>query len=267
MKTGILYLLLSFFSITMIKAQEKQKDTLFFSIDKYYTISPTIIPNLSNQTYSERIELDKQRMIKTKTNGYVYFVGDGFLTKGLKPKKILSIKEYIENRQFYHDGKYNKIIDKWKLKDSLTDKYTLFFVNGDEFIRPRHLVYNSYYPIREGEKLISNKIKDTLFFNYDINYINTHIEIPNHYYLYDSSGINHGTFFFEEINVINNLNPKEILNLKNFIHTSRFYDESKKEKLKDDELAYFFSNYVVFLAKKDNKKTRYIEAQPRFAIE
>jgi hypothetical protein len=157
MKIHISLLILSFFSITILTAQKKNKDTLFFNIDKYYIISPTIIPNLSNQTYSERLEREKQQMNHTKTNGYIFFVGDGFLTKGLKPKKILSIKDYIENRKFYLDGKYNQIIDKWKLKDSLTDKYILYFVNGDEFIRPRDLVYFSYYPIREGKNVITNK--------------------------------------------------------------------------------------------------------------
>jgi hypothetical protein len=37
--------------------------------------------------------------------------------KGLNQKKILSIKDYIENRKFYCDGKHNQIIDKWKLKE------------------------------------------------------------------------------------------------------------------------------------------------------
>jgi hypothetical protein len=36
--------------------------------------------------------------------------------KRAKAKKI-SIKDYIENRKFYCDGKHNQIIDKWKLKD------------------------------------------------------------------------------------------------------------------------------------------------------
>jgi hypothetical protein len=42
------------------------------------------------------------------------------------------------------------------------DKYVIFFVNGNEFIQPRHLEYNSYYPI--GENAVNNKVKDTLFF-------------------------------------------------------------------------------------------------------
>jgi hypothetical protein len=39
--------------------------------------------------------------------------------KRAKAKKILSIKDYIENRKFYCDGKHNQIIDKWKLKESI----------------------------------------------------------------------------------------------------------------------------------------------------
>jgi hypothetical protein len=62
--------------------------------------------------------------------------------KRAKAKKILSIKDYIENRKFYCDGKHNQIIDKWKLKEFLIDKYVIFFVNGNEFIQPRHLEYN-----------------------------------------------------------------------------------------------------------------------------
>lgn len=46
-----------FFSIAVLKAQDSKKDTLFFSVDKYYTISPTITPNLSNQTPLARIYL------------------------------------------------------------------------------------------------------------------------------------------------------------------------------------------------------------------
>jgi hypothetical protein len=88
--------------------------------------------------------------------------------KGLKPKKILSIKDYIENRKFYCDGKHNQIIDKWKLKEFFIDKYVIFFVNGNEFIQPRHLEYNSY-PIGKGENAVNNKVKDTLFFKLIIN--------------------------------------------------------------------------------------------------
>jgi hypothetical protein len=269
MKTNISLVVLSFFFITVLKAQEKSKDTLFFDLDKYYTISPTIIANFSNQTYSERLERKKQQMNHTKTNGYIFFVGDGYLTKGLKPQKILSIKDYIENRKFFFDGKYNQIIDKWKLKDSLTDKYILYFVNGDEFIRPRDLEYFSYYPIREGKNVIANKIKDTLFFKLDNNYVYESKNNLKSYILKDSSRSNNGTFFFQEVKAKNNQNikPKETLSLESFVRSSRFYDKNKQRKLNDDNLAYFFSNYVVFLERYTLEKTEYIQVEAGIEIE
>ncbi|WP_016990122.1 hypothetical protein [Flavobacterium sp. ACAM 123] len=270
MKINISLLILSFFSGATLMAQERKKDTLFFSLDYYYTISPTITPNLSNQIYSERIEFKKQQLKHTKTNGYILFVGDGFLTKGLKPKKILSIKEYIENRKFYFDGQYNQIIDKWKLKNSLTDKHTIYFVNGNEFIHPRYLEYYSYYPIGKGENAINNNnVKDTLFFKLDNSYINESKSVAEQYLLKDGSGSSSGTFFFKEFKEKNNLHPtpKEILSLENFVHSSRFYDKNKQQKLDDYELANFFSNYVVFLVEDIHGKTKYIQVKSSFLIE
>lgn len=264
MKTHISLIILSFFSITVLKAQEKSKDTLFFNVDKYYTISPTIIPNLSNQTYSERLERKKQQMNHTKTNGYIFFVGDGLLTKGLKPKKILSIKEYIENRKFYFDGKYNQIIDEWKLKDSLTDKYTIYFVNGNEFIHSKDLEYFSYYPIRDGEKIITNKIKDTLYFKLDNSYVYESKYEPNSFLLKDIKG--NEIFYFSGIELVKNLKPNEILCLKKTIRSSRFYDKTKVQKLNNYKLGIYFNNYVIFLVKKKNNVTEYIRVEPTEVI-
>ncbi|MDD5151200.1 MAG: hypothetical protein PHC28_12125 [Flavobacterium sp.] len=264
MKTHISLLILSFFSITVLTAQEKSKDTIFFNVDRYYTLSPTMTPNLSNQTYSDKIELDKQRMIHTKTNGYIFFVGDGFLTKGLKPKQILSIKDYIENRKFYFDGKYNQIIDQWKLKDSLTDKYTIYFVNGNEFIHPKFLEYHSYYPIGKGENVITNKIKDTLFFKQDKSYVFESKYEPNSFLLKDSKG--NEIFYFRGIELVKNLKPNEILCLKKTIRSSRFYDKNKVQKLNNYKLGIYFNNYVIFLVKKKNNVTEYIRVEPTEVI-
>jgi hypothetical protein len=269
MKKHISLLLLTFFSIAVLKAQEKKKDALFFSIDKYYTISPTIIPNLSKQSYSEHEIVKKQQMNHTKTNGYVFFVGNGFLTKDLKPKKILSIKKYIENRKFYFDGKHNQIIDKWKLKDSLTEKYTIYFINGNEFIQPRYIEYYSYYPIGKGENAVNNKIKDTLFFELDNSYVYQSKTVNKEYFIKDSSGSNNGTFFFQEIQAKNNqkIKPEEILSLENFVRSSKFFDKNKQRKLNDDNLAHFFSNYVVFLVEDNLDTTKYIQVKSSIMIE
>lgn len=264
MKTHISLLILSFFSTIALTAQDKSKDTLFFSVDKYYTISPTITPNLSNQNYSDNMELEKQRMIHTKTNGYIYFVGDGFLTKGLNPKQVLSIKDYIENRKFYFDGKYNQIIDPLKLKDSLTDSYTIYFVNGNEFIHPRYLEYHTYNPIGTRENDISNKVKDTLFFKLDNNYVYQSKYEPKSYFLKDSKG--NEIFYFKEIELVKHLKTNEILSLKKTIRSSRFYDKTKVQKLNNYKLGIYFNNYVIFLVKKKNNVTEYIRVEPTEVI-
>jgi hypothetical protein len=267
MKKYTSLLLLTFFSIAILKAQERPKDTLFFNIDKYYTISPTIIPNLSKQTYLERVVIEKQQMNHTRTNGYIFFVGDGFLTKGLQPKKILSIKEYIENRKFYFDGKYNKIIDKRKLKDLLTDKYIIYFVNGNEFIQPRYLEYCSYYPIGKGENAINNKVKDTLFFKLDNKYIYQSKYEPKTYLLKESHDVTSGGFYFETIQTINNLERKEILSLEKFVRSSKSYNETKTEKIDDYKLWEYFNNYVVVLVEEVLGEKNYIQVKSGYAIE
>lgn len=266
MKSHITFTLILLCFIVNLIAQEKTKDTLFFSIDKYYTISPTISPNISNQTYEQQMKSEKEQIMHTKTNGYVFFIGNGYLTKGLKPKKILSIKDYLENRKFYFDGVYNKIIDKRKLEDSLINKYKIYFVNGDEFIEPRYFKYNSYYPIGKGENAITNKIKDTLFFKLDNEYVYKSKNGSKDYLLKDSSRIFDGTFFFNKAQRVSDLNPKKVLSLKEFVQSSRFYDNNKQTKINDYELMEYLSQYVIFLVS-ENKKTEYIQVEPSCVIE
>lgn len=266
MKKHIVFILIVFFIAGNIKAQIRTKDTLFFNIDPYYSISPTITPNLSNRTYSEMEEAHKEQMKHTQTNGYIYFVGNGYLTKNLKPKKVLSIKDYIENRTFYLDGKYNKIVDKWKLKDSLTNKYKIYFVHGDEFIEPRFLEYNSYYPIGKGEDAIVNKVKDTLCFKLDTKYVKTYAQIPDHFYLSDSgNAATSGAFFLRKVQSSNHIKFKNLLSIEEFVHSSRFYNKDKTQKLNDYELAEYLSNYVLFLVR--DQKTQYVQVEPGFVIE
>lgn len=266
MKAHLIIIFLFFF-IVIPRAQERKKDTLFFNIDKYYIVSPTIIPNLSNQTYSERVEAEKQQIKQTRTNGYIFFVGNGYLVKGLKPKKILSIKDYIENRKFYFDGKYNEIIDKRKLKDSLADKYIIYFVNGNEFIQPRYLEYISYYPINNGENIITNKIKDTLFFKLDNKYVYKSKHDSISFLLEDGHDVTNGGFYFETVQALNNLKPKEILSLEKYVRSSKSYNENRKEKLNDYELWEYFNNYIVILIEETSGKKKYIQVKSGYAIE
>ena len=123
------------------------------------------------------------------------------------------------------------------------------------------LIYSFSTPILKAQE----KSKDTLFFNYNNGYIRTYAEIPHHFYLNDSSDGRNGSFFFKEGEIKNNLNPKKIMSLKRFIRSSEFYN--KKKNLKDDKLAVFLSNYIVFLVKNTHKKVIYIQVQAGVEIE
>jgi hypothetical protein len=112
------------------------------------------------------------------------------------------------------------------------------------------------------------KVKDTLFFSYDTQYIITFTEIPNHYYIEDSSGGNVGDFFFAEVQKIKNFKTKKReINLKEYIRSSKFYDENRRLKLRDYALTDYLENYVIFLVKTENGKKSYIQVEASFEIE
>lgn len=244
--------------VITINAQEKPKDTLFFALEKNYTISPTLTANMANLSNPDLIAATEEELKNTNTLGYIYFIGNGFLYTGLKPKKILSIKDFIENRNFYMDGKYNNVVDVYKLNDSLFRKYTIFFVIGKEFIQPRVIEYKQYYTNmdKEGNRLPHPLTKkDTLYFNYDEKYITPSKHAKNKFILNGENCIGGAAFSFdfEFKELRENLKPQLILDLKKYIHSSRFYD------LKDGgpecfSLAYYMDNYVlIFVQKNDNK--------------
>ncbi|KUJ60869.1 hypothetical protein AR687_15805 [Flavobacteriaceae bacterium CRH] len=163
------------------------------------------------------------------------------------------------------DGKYNKIVDEGKLQDSLTNKYTIFFVNGDQFISPRQLLYYSYYPIRQGNKSIENKIKDILFFKLDNEYVYKSKDLNNGssiYLIKDSS--KNEVFYFQELETVNNLKPNEILSLQNYVTASRIYNKNDLHKLSEVYFMKFLRNYVVYLV---NGKNQYIKVDPLTVME
>lgn len=108
------------------------------------------------------------------------------------------------------------------------------------------------------------KQKDTLFFHYDKKYIKTYNEMPQQLYLYDSSEGSRGSFFFKEVEIKQNLNPKKISCLKIFVRSSEYY---KNKKLDNYKLASFLNTYIVFLTKKENGKIQYIQLESSFEIE
>lgn len=112
------------------------------------------------------------------------------------------------------------------------------------------------------------KVKDTLFFTYDSQYIITHKEIPNHFYIKDGSGINVGDFYFIGVQKINNYkNKSKEISLKEYIRSSKFYDEKRWLKLKDYDLSTYLKKYVIFLVKTENGKKSYLQVESSFEIE
>jgi hypothetical protein len=112
------------------------------------------------------------------------------------------------------------------------------------------------------------KVKDTLFFSYDRNYITVDPETPNYYYIKDGSGIHIGGFYFTEIKKLKvcNIKSKEI-NLKEYIRSSKFYDENRRLKLDDYRLWEYLKDYVIFLVKTEDGKKSYIQVESSFEIE
>lgn len=240
-KFFILFLL----SFIKVNSQEVIKDTIYFQFDNEYTLCDSVFTNLD---YSEREKRSIESMLKTGTNGYIYFIVDSIFFN-LKPKKVYSFKEFVEKREFYFDGRHNKIIDKSKFKKNLLNKYIIFIVKNGKYIKPKNITYNSYYPVRRGKTFLINEIKDTLYFKFDEKYIiNSNME-SNIYYLKDSS--RDGTFFFEKSETKTNLKPHKILCLQDFIHSSEFYHKDFIRKLKDDELSSYLGNFIVFLVNKN----------------
>lgn len=92
--------------------------------------------------------------------------------------------------------------------------------------------------------------KDTLFFELKKNYLSQGFINKNQLHIKDSNADE--TFYFEILDTINTiLKPKKILNLKDFIRGSKFYNKQKKRKLNDYRLWEFLRDYEIFLIKKD----------------
>ena len=91
---------------------------------------------------------------------------------------------------------------------------------------------------------------DTLFFELKKNYVNQGFINKNQLHIKDSNADE--TFYFEILDTINPiLKPKKILNLKEFIRGSKFYNKQKRRKLNDYKLWEFLRDYEIFLIKKD----------------
>ncbi|WP_367755690.1 hypothetical protein [Flavobacterium sp. WC2430] len=112
MKKHISLILLTFFSIAVLKAQEKSKDTLFFKLDNKYVYESKFV--------------SKEYLLKDRNKDEVFFFKGNETLKNVKPKEILCLKKFIRSSQFYDKTKKQKL-NNYKLIIFFRD-YVVFLV-------------------------------------------------------------------------------------------------------------------------------------------
>lgn len=117
-----------------------------------------------------------------------------------------------------------------------------------------------------GVKAYSQQ-KDTLVFKYDEQYFKTgdYYDLEKktgEYYINEKSRYKSDAFIFSTKDQYIKFKPKEILNLKEHIRSTKFYDK-KYKTINPGLLTKYFENYIVFLAKKkDTNTTIFIKVYP-----
>ncbi len=109
--------------------------------------------------------------------------------------------------------------------------------------------------------------KDSLYFNYDENYLKKDFLNEPNYLFVEDSGSDSEYFFFIKKSVFKDLYPKEVLNLKEYIRAQVFYNEEKNRKLDVYSLYEYFKNYTIFLIRNENCKKEYIFVEPMMVTE
>lgn len=115
---------ISFISILLIsltiKGQET-KDTLYFKFNRDYLQIYEVTPG---QYY----------LVDSSDDGVFFFEKMETLTD-LKPKKILCLKKYVRNSEYYDKSRKRKLYD-YELYDHLKN-YIIFLVKRKEYIKVR----------------------------------------------------------------------------------------------------------------------------------
>ncbi|WP_264529285.1 hypothetical protein [Flavobacterium sp. N502540] len=114
MNIKISLIILSFFSMTVVKAQEKVKDTLFFKLDNYL--------------YQFKFD-SKQYIVKDNydiKDGAIYFETFKIINTA-KPKEILCFRKYAKTANLYMINNPKKLNDVKVTK--LFDNYIIILVN------------------------------------------------------------------------------------------------------------------------------------------
>ena len=125
-------------------------------------------------------------------------------------------------------------------------------------------------PFRLNAQKLDSKIEDTLFFKLDtLNFTKVN-QKKGIYYLTEVLADKGSSekLFFKILKKIKNLRPKEILNIKEYIHSSEFYyPDRQKNKIYDFGLNMFFEKKIIFLVDSISSCTQYIQVYPMTVIE
>ncbi|MDG1572903.1 hypothetical protein OZ410_11300 [Robiginitalea sp. M366] len=231
--------------------QDLKRDTLFFEYDPDYILDGDIIPNNRDQLLLKVFKLQK----KSEYEGYIYLLKDT-IKVGYKPENVLSLKETIENKKYYFDGPFNRLVNKNKLESKLLDKYQVIFVRNDSFIIPKYIQYNTFYPKGKGFNYVDKRQKDTLVFQFEEHRWNTSFE-PEYgkqiFTLTDKT--RKGGLYFS---VKDKLTDREFSSLEisedafiNDIEEYIAYQKNTSKGLKyayyNEQIAYYFEHYEVYL--------------------
>ncbi len=123
-------IIFSFFFLSFLTGQEKEKDTLFFKYDKKYIKTYVEIP--------KHYYLDE---ISDANNG-TFFFNEVRIANEVKAKKMLCLKKFVRNSKFYNK---KQKLDDYQLGVFL-NQYILYLVrkNGD---------YNEYIQVEAAVEI------------------------------------------------------------------------------------------------------------------
>lgn len=102
--------------------------------------------------------------------------------------------------------------------------------------------------------------KDTLYFEFDLNYFKTEVYSPQLLYPIDTQGQEESLFFIKVDTISRRLKPSNLASLKDFLK-SKLLD---KKKVFYDDLVQKLRAFEIFLVKKENNCFYYIKVIPSY---
>lgn len=120
-----------FFSIVVLTAQEKTKDTIFFKLDNRYVYQSKNNP----QRY----------LLKDKNKDEIFFFEEVKVIDNLQASKILCLKKFIRESNFYNK---NQKLDNQGLINFFSDYYVVYLVRKTRakieyiYVEPSVVIYD-----------------------------------------------------------------------------------------------------------------------------